>query len=351
MSLRSRVVRTTLTSATGLVLAGASLIALPGTAHAVAVSNTSHQALRQVNEQGPASCTVSNPSVNDTNTFTSNGATFTRTASASSLITDTGDNTDTTTVNSSTVSALRAKEAGGQLASLHLDAKIATTMTSAQGLGTDCDPQVLGAAIASYETVLTTARWVTVDGFLPGSGTATFIFNRMFPASPGVSEIFVLQGTQKGKAHLEFFLPAGTYGTSTTITNTFNSPQSASEPTSQTVTPSIDITFSAPGSAIDKSAGDGTKYAKFNNATDCATKQLKGKFLKAAGTKAKPALKKAIFKVNGKKSKVVKGAKAIQGGKIALKNLPASDNIELKATFKLVGGGSATLTRTYRSCG
>lgn len=350
MSLQSRLVRSSLGASTGLVLAGVGLVALPGTAHAVAVTNTSHQAIRQVSENGPATCTVGSPSVNDVSTFVSNGTTFTRTASGTSVITDSGDPSDTGTVNQSVVSKVRATEAGGQLASLHLDASITTSISSAQSLGTDCDPQALGAAVAAFETVLTTGRWVSFDGFLPGSGVAVMSWVRTSPTTPSVSEQLVLQGTQKGRLHAEVFLPAGTYGGNVTITNVFNSPQTASDPTSQTVTPSIDVVLSAPGTAVAKAAGDGGAYAKLKNGVDCAKGQLKGSFTKAAGTKDKPAIKKAIFKVNGAKSKVIKGKKTAKGKKFTLKGLPADLNVEVQATFKLVGGGKATLSREYFSC-
>ena len=62
MSLRSRVARTTFTSLTGLALAGASLVALPGTAHAAAISSATMGASRFLNEVGPATCNIVNPS-------------------------------------------------------------------------------------------------------------------------------------------------------------------------------------------------------------------------------------------------------------------------------------------------
>jgi hypothetical protein len=330
-----------------IALAASVVVAVPGTAQAAALTSGTHQAGRSVNEAGPATCAVANPVTNDAGTFSSDGVTSTRTVSGTAVVTDTGDAGDVTSVATTSTSRVRATEAGGQLASLSIDLSIATTMTAAQGFATDCDPQANGFVAAAYETVLTTGRWVVLDAALPSGSSAQVIFSRTAPSAPPTQQIIVLTGTAKGRAHAEFFLPAGTYGASATMSHSFTFPQTAG-PTSFSIRPTIDASFRAPGSAVTAPDGGATSYVKLKSDRDCATGQLKGRFLKAAGTKKKPTVKKAVFKVNGVKSKVVK--KVAKGGKVTLKNLPADRNVEVVVTLKLVGGGSERLTAEYFSC-
>ena len=157
-----------------------------------------------------------------------------------------------------------------------------------------------------------------------------------------------LAGNAKGHGTADVFLPAGTYSVQNILATSWSSPQVASDPTSFSYAPHVHVVYQAAGTAKDAAAGDGTAFAKFKDTRDCATGQLKGKFLKAAGTKKDPNLKKAIFKVNGVKAKTVK--KAAKGGKITLKSLPSDQDVLVTATYKLVGGGSASYTREYFSC-
>jgi hypothetical protein len=348
MRLRTRVARATLATTTGLALAATALVAVPSTAHAAAITSGIVGAQRFLSEVGPAACTVANPSSSTSGPFTSNGTTVTQTASGTATLVDTGDAGDTMSVNHSSTTRIRATEAGGQLRTVALDLVVDIAVTAAQGVGTDCDVQLSTAGQFQYQTVLSTARWVTIEAELPAGAVVQLVFQRNVPITPAFNETIFMVGNAKGRAKADFFLPAGTYSSGGGLQHQFSSPTVAGDPTTVDVEANLDVAFSDPGTAINDAAGTGTQYAKFKNARDCATDRLKGKFRKAAGTKEKPALKKAIFRINGAKSKVVKSPK--KGGKITLKNLPSDEDVKLTATFKLVGGGSETFTRDYRSC-
>ena len=200
----------------------------------------------------------------------------------------------------------------------------------------------------NFQTVLSAPRWVTVDAELPPGATLQIIVQRTVPVTPAFQQIVVLFGNGKGHATADVLLPAGTFTAQGVLAMNWVGPQVAGDPTSFDETPHIHLDFTTVGTAKGAAIGTGTQYAKLKDARDCAKNQLTGKFSKAAGTKTDPALKKAIFKVNGVKSKVVK--KAFKGGKIKLKNLPSDEDVSVKAIFKLVGGGSESFTRDYFSC-
>lgn len=332
----------------GLALAASALVAVPMPAQAAAVSLAQAQATRNVNEVGPATCTVTNGGSATVAPFASNGVTVTQTASGTTTLVDNGDAGDTTSLPSTVTTRVRAIEAGGQLKTLDVDSTFTGKVTSAQGSATDCDAEVQLTSQASFQTVLTADRWLTLDADIPPGGTGQVLFQRTAPTSPPVFSVVALVGNAKGHARAEVFLPAGTYQAQAFVAMSWDGPQVASDPTSFTDTGFVHIVFEAAGAAKAKAAGDGAAYARLKDGRDCATGRLTGKFLKAAGTKTKPALKKAVFKVNGTKSKVVKKAK--KGGKITLKNLPAGEDVSVKAVFKLVGGGSESFTRDYYSC-
>ena len=332
----------------GLALAAATLVAVPAPAQAAAITLANVQSSRNVNEVGPASCTVTGSSSSSSAPFTTNGAVVTQSASGTTTLVDNGDAGDTSAVPSSVTTQVRATEAGGQLKTLDIDGTFTGSVNAAQGVATDCDAQVALTSQVTYQTVLTTGRWMTLEATIPKDSTAQIVFQRTAPVSPPVVSVVALVGNAKGHARAESFLPAGTYTAQAYVATSWNGPQVAGDPTSFASTPSIHLTFEAPGAAKAKVVGDGAAYAKLKNGRDCAKNQVKGKFLKAAGTKAKPALKKAVFKVNGVASKTVK--KAASGGKITLKNLPSDQDVSVKAVFKLVGGGSESFTRDYYSC-
>lgn len=333
---------------TGLVLAGATLVAVPSPAQAAAITAGTTSTSRFLNIFGPATCNPTNPSSSSGGAFTSDGTTATHTASGTSTLQDTGDPGDQVTAKNAATGKVRATEAGGQLRTVSLAHAATVGVVAAQGIGTDCDVTLTSTTAIEFTTVLAAARWLTIDGVLPKGATMQLTLVRTAPSSPAVSELVFLVGGLKGRAHVELFLPAGTYQFSGSLNYAFTSPQAAGDPTSASIAASIDMRLDNVGTAVGKPAGDGTSYAKLKNARDCATGELKGKFLKAAGTKDKPVLKRAVFKVNGKKGLVVE--KAAKNGKFTLKKLPSDQDVEVKAIFKKVGGGSASFTRSYRSC-
>lgn len=331
----------------GCALAATTLVAVPSPAQAVGANGTA-QTGRQVNEIGPATCNVTNPASNTSGPFTSNGVTVNQTASGTTTLVDTGDAGDTTSFATSATTKVRSTEAAGQVRTIDVDATFTGTVTAAQGAASDCDSQATLTSVIGYQTTLSSARWVRVDATIPSNTTLQVFFQRTSPASPPAVSVITLAGNSKGHQEAEVFLPAGTYTAQHILATAWTTPQVASDPTSFNFTPHVHVVFQAAGSAKDKALGDGAAYAKLKDARDCTANQLKGKFLKAAGTKTEPTLKKAIFKVNGVKSKVVK--KAAKGGKITLKNLPSDQDVLVKAIFKLVDGGSETFTREYFSC-
>jgi hypothetical protein len=304
---------------------------------------------RSVSETGPAvNCNPVNTASNSAGPVTSNGVTVTRVASGTTTLADAGDASDTGSVTTTAATKARATEAGGQLSSLAIDSTFSGSFSYAQGAGTDCDTAGQLASVFTYQTDLLTPRWVLIDAELPLGATLQIVMQRTAPASPPASEVIVLVGTQKGHAQAQLLLPAGSYQSTNVVATTFQSPAAPGDPTSFSRQAHIHVDFVPAGSAKGAAVGNGTSYASLNPAVDCAGLKLKGKFLKAAGTKAKPTLKKAIFKVNGVTSKVIK--KIRKGTRITLKNLPADKDLTVQAVFKKVGGGKASFTRDYRSC-
>lgn len=337
------------TLTTGLVLAATALVVVPSPAQAAALTSAAVTASRAVNEVGPATCTVGGSSNSNASApFTSDGVTVTQTATGTTTLVDTGDAGDTGSMTTTATAKARATESGGQLRTVDVDATYTGSVTYAQGIGTDCDTQAQLASQFVFETVLSAPRWVTVEAKLPPGATLQVVFQRTLPVSPPTNQIIVLIGTGKGRVEAETLLPAGTYVSQGVLATNFSSPTATGDPTSFSYTPHVQLAFNDVGTAKAAAAGDGTKYASLKNAVDCASQRLKGKFSKAAGTKTKPTIKKAIFKVNGTKSKTIKKVK--KGTKITLKNLPADQDVSVTAVFKLVGGGKASFTRDYRAC-
>lgn len=334
--------------AAGLALATSALVLTPVPAQAAAISSGTFQVSRSVNEVGPANCNVTNPSSGSTTSFNSDGVTVTQTASGTTTLVDTADASDSSSITSSVTSKLRATESGGSLASLDLATSQSATLTINQGAGTDCDAQVSLGAAASSSATLAVAKWVTVDAELPLGTGLTLVFQRTSPSTPFVYQVIVLTGSQKGRAHAEFFLPAGTY-TNTLVTSTqWTGPQAAGDPTTFSSKPHARIDLLPVGTAKNKATGSGTKYLKLNNSRKCSKDQLQGKFTAAAGTAATAKISKVTFKVNGKKSKVVKLPERNQ--KVTLTDLPSDQDVTVSAVIKLFGGGKAKLSRDYRSC-
>jgi hypothetical protein len=334
----------------GLVLAGATLVAVPVPAQAATLTDANAQASRNVNEVGPATCNVTNSNSMSQGAFTT-GAPATYAASGTTTLVDQADNPgDTVTIPTSVTTKVRATEAGGQLSSLHLDGVFTGSVNATQGAATDCDAQIQLSSVTGFKTDLTTGRWMRVEAEVPVGTIAQLIFVRTVPASPPHSAIVVLAGSAKGHSEAELFLEPGSYTATVFISTSWSSPQSNSDPTSFSYTPSLHLDWLAPGTAVEKAVGTGTAFATLENGRDCAKNRLTGKLLKAAGTKDEPALKKAIFKVNGKRAQVLKGKKAVKNAKVTLKGLPSDQDVEVRATFKKVGGGSASFTREYFSC-
>lgn len=332
----------------GLAVASTALVAVPSPAQAAAITTGEVYAGRSVSETGPATCNSSNLDSSSNTTFTSNGVTVTQIASGTTHLDDTLDAGDTVDLTTTATSKVRATEAAGQLRTVDIDSTFAGSYVAAQGLATDCDASAQLSTQFTFETVLSAPRWVTVDALLPMGTTTQIILQRTMPTTPVVQEIIVLAGTQKGRAQAQVLLPAGTYAAQGLLATNFLAPQVAGDPTTFSHKPHIHIDYLDAGVAKTVADGEGTAYAKLRGSRDCATDQLKGKFLKAAGTKTKPTVKKAIFKVNGVTSKVVKKVK--KGGKITLRNLPAGDDVRVTATFKLKGGGKKSFSREYYSC-
>lgn len=332
----------------GLALASTALVAVPAPAQAAAVTAATNYASRTVNETGPATCNSANTSSNSSAPFTSNGVAVTQSVSGTTTLVDTGDASDTSSIATSASSKVRATEAGGSMRTLDVDAAFAATFTIAQGAATDCDAQAQLGAQIQLTGVLAQPKWVTIDGEVPKGGTMQVIFQRTAPVTPQVFEVVALLGNSKGRAHAEVYLPAGTYTVTTFTVAAWDGPQVAGDPTSFSAKPFMHILFEPVGVAKDKATGTGTKYLKLKNGRNCATNQLQGKFKSAAGVAATAKIKKAIFKVNGAKSKVVKLPE--KNDKVTLTNLPSADDVTVSVTLKLFGGGSAKLTRDYRSC-
>ncbi|WP_372734788.1 hypothetical protein [Nocardioides sp.] len=330
----------------GMALAAAGLIAVPSSAKAAALTSGTLTVQRSVGKD--ASCNITNPSATDNKPFTSNGATVASTVAGTSTITDPGEPADTTTVPSSIKGSIRAKESGGQLTSIALDTVVKAKINAAQGLGSDCDPSATNTVAATFAMNLTRSKWVTVKAELPSTSVLQMIVQRTAPANPTSIEQIAMIGTNKGRATAEFLLPTGTFQVQMVLQHVLLTPTTPAAPTSADAKQSVDITFVDAGSAIGKAVGDGSKYLKLDKARKCATGKLQAKFTAAAGKGKLAKIKKAIFKVNGKKKATVKFP--TKGKKVKLKGLVSGDEANVKVILRYRKGGKATVTRSYLSC-
>jgi hypothetical protein len=333
----------------GSALALSGLVAVPTPATAAPLNNGEILAGRAVQEVGPASCTVTNPTQGDTRPVSANGAAVTAAVSGTTTLVDNTDNTDTQTVAVRSAVTARATQTGGQLAGLTLDASLGTTFQAAQGAATDCVALAQPSARFDASVVLPAPRWVSIraEG-LPKSGVFQAQFDRTAPASPMVFEAIQLSGSERGRVSAELLLPAGTYDLVVVTVAQWTSPQDPGDPTALSAAPRISVDFAPVGSAKTRLVGDGAKYLATDNARDCAKGALRAKFAGAAGKVKGGVVDKAVFRVNGKKAKTVNEPK--KGKKVKLAKLPAGSDVELKVTLRLAGGGTATATRTFWSC-
>jgi hypothetical protein len=331
-----------------LCLATAGLVALSAPAQAAALTSGTFVVQRSAGESGPANCTTTNSSSGDSKPFTSNGSPVSILASGTATVTDDGDPGDVSQVPASVSGSIKAKEAKGELTSVAMQAKINTSITSAQGLATDCDPNASHAVQAIWQMTLGKARWVRLSAQVPGLAIMTAVVQRTAPATPTVVEQIVFVGTSNTRQVTEFRLPPGTYQGVLVIQNQVSSPQTAADPSTFKLSASAEMTFVDPGTPTAKAAGTGAKFVKSPKARSCASDQLKLKFGKAAGKAPGAVVKSAEFRINGKKAKTVKAPKA--GGKVTLKKLVATEDAHLEVIVRLRRGGKAVLTRTYLPC-
>jgi hypothetical protein len=337
-----------LSAIAGLALAGTALVAVPAPAEAAAVTSATHYVSRTVNEVGPANCNVVNNSSNSSGPFTSNGVAVSHSVSGTTNIVDTGDASDTSSIATSSSSTVRMTEAGGSMRRMDVSATLSATFNVAQGAATDCDAQAQVGAQTQLIGVLTRPKWVVIDAEVPSGGQGQVVFQRSSPVSPPMVEIVALVGNSKGRSHAEVFLPAGTYQVATFTLASWNGPAVTGDPTAFTAKPFLHMLFERAGIAKGKASGNGTKYLKLKSSRKCASDQLRGTFTSAAGVAASAKINKAIFTVNGKKSKTVNLPE--KNTKVTLTNLPSAEDITVSVQLKLFGGGSAKLTRDYRSC-
>jgi hypothetical protein len=298
-------------------------------------------------ETGPATCTVGDAGDNDNDNFTLNGPTKTSSVSSTTTIVDNGDATDTSTVKASSKTTAKATRKGGTL-QVSWQTLQTQSISSAQGLATDCDPSVTTMGYMVTQVNLTEDSWLSLAAELSGGTVLTAVVNGATPGGDPIVEQIVFVGGHTDN-DFRFFLPAGTFTITAVTQGILPPPQTGADPTSTVQRSSGIASFVPAGTAIGKAAGTGGgSYLKTKGEVKCGDDSLSAKWKKAAGKGDDRAVKKATFSVNGHKVETVNHPKAGQTTK--LKNLDTDEDVNLKVKMKLAGGGSATLTRSYLSC-
>ena len=340
----------------GLALAGAlglatvTFTAAPASAAAytgqVIASNT-------FSTSGGGSCSItSGGNGNQTLPFNS-PATQTLTQNNSAVATDSGEPADITNMSGSSQGTVTMTEVGGALKTVDMTATLSTTVQPVQGAATDCDSSATSTFATAGTLVVPAPSILDLTAKLRGgrSGNLTFVLTKTTaPASTTVG----VDLNQNGKTRRVLALPAGTYTFTALGSSSLTEPETATDPTSDTVNVALHGVLSAPGSALSKAKGTGVKYLKLPDTLNCAAHSVTGDFTKKAGKKAtranglKPRIKKATFFVNGVK-KATK-SKPHKNTNVTLSGLDNTDEVAVEVLLKLQDGSKVDIRRTYLPC-
>jgi hypothetical protein len=334
----------------GLVVAltAAGLLAVPSTSHAGVLDSPQSQA--GVGFSGSGSCTESGPgdASPPAAPFAADGVPVTTTASSSATYTHNVDNTDVTTMTASVTSTIRATQAGGALRTVDVDASSEVSLQASKGTAQACDASVntLASDLASFD--LPTPKYVTVQVKSKG-GVGIVVFQNAAGPFAGVTQTvnYFLHSSLTQR----FYLPAGSWLMQVQNQGLLQAPTPAmTMPSPQNSTVGVRMTFDDPGVATGNAKGSARRYLDLPDGRSCAAGSLTAKWKAKAGKGADRTVKKAVFRVDGVKAKVVKKPKKKQ--KTTLTGLDPDEMAAVSVTLRLIekGTGKLTVERSYLPC-
>jgi hypothetical protein len=334
----------------GLVvaLAAAGLIAMPSTAHAGVLDSAQTQS--GVSFSGSGSCTASGPgNVSSPPTpFAADGVPVTTTLSSSATYTHNVDNTDVTTMTGSTTHTVRATQAGGALRTLDIDTTSQLALQASKGTAQACNAAASAASVVLGSFDLPTPKYVTVHAKSKGAIGAIVFVSSGGPIGGALQTInYFLHSNLTQR----LYLPAGTWTMQAQHQNTIQAPTpSLTMPSPAASKLAIRMTFDEPGVATGNAKGSARRYLDLPDGRSCAAGSLTAKWKAKAGKGADRTVKKAVFRVDGVKAKVVKKPKKKQ--KTTLTGLDPDEMAAVSVTLRLIekGTGKLTVERSYLPC-
>jgi len=297
---------------------------------------------------GSGSCTstgtanASNPS-----TFAADGVPVEMTATTSQTWTKTGDPSDVTTVSGTTRNTITATQAGGALKTLDYTTSFESALSSTLGAAQTCSVQLQIGVTYQALFDLPSARTVTVDVTSKNTFGALVVQSTNSVAG-AAQELSYFMHTHTTK---ELYLPAGTYVLQGQGNGIHQAPTpGVPSPPTKAGSVTAHVRFDEPGSARAAATGSGTKYLALDAGRSCADGSLTGTWKSKAGKGDNVTIKKAVFKVNGKKVRTV--TKPEKGSKTTLKGLDPEKSAEVTVKIKLLakGAGTVAVERSYRIC-
>lgn len=334
----------------GLVvaLAAAGLSAVPSISHAGVLNTPTTQST--VAFGTGAGCTESGPGdvTSPLTPFAADGVPVTTTAASSATVTHNVDATDVTTMTGSITSTVRATQIGGALRTLDIDATSQLSLQATKGTAQACDASVSAVSMNVGSFDLPTPKYVTAQVRSKGAVGVIVLQNSLGPVGGGIQQI---QYFLHSNLTQRIYLQAGTWIFQLQSQGALPAPTPALTMTSPSASLlDLSLTFDDPGSAIGAAKGDGNKYLGLATGRTCADGSLTATWKAKAGKGDNRKVKKAIFRVDGVKAKVVKKPKKRQ--KTVLTGLDPDEMAEVSVTLKLAKKGADKLAveRTYLPC-
>ena len=281
-------------------------------------------------------------------TFAADGVPVTRSATSSAVITDNANLADKTTMSASGTTTVTAKQANGQLSTVHLATTTSTSLTTAIA-NTKCGASVEVGGGTQFQFDLVAPALVTVRAEAHHMAGIVELGNLMGPSESEAQAVVVYALGSHGTSSGSILLPAGTSFVGLNELVKEARATAAATTTSSSGDLTVDITFEKPGGATTSQSGGGGKYVSLGSDRDCAAGTLPLTWKKKAGKGTHRVVSKAIVKVNGAKVATIR--KPHKKQVTTLTGLEAEDDAAVEVTLTVQGKGRLTTERSYLRCG
>ncbi|MBJ7356832.1 hypothetical protein [Nocardioides sp.] len=331
-----------------VAVAAAGLVMVPTTAHAGVLDTASSQAAVGFSASGGCTETGPGDATSPATPFAADGVPVTTTVTSSATVTHNVDNTDVTTMTGTVSNTVRATQLGGALRTLEVDVTTQLSLLSSKGTAQACGASVTAQGVDVGFFDLPTPKYVTAHIKSKGAVGILILQNAAGPVAGTIQQV---QYFLHSNLTQRIYLPAGTWILQVQNQNILQAPTPAQTMTSPSKsTLNLDLVFDDPGVATEVAKGSGSKYLDLADGRACAAGSVAATWTAKAGKGDKRKVKKAIFRVDGVKAKVVKKPKKKQT--TTLTGLDPDEMAEVSVSLKLVEKGADKLAveRTYLPC-